>query len=434
MPPPFDATLRLSPTFMDGVFLSVAAIPDAALLYVGSTCINEHFRHSLQLADWGQDLLRDGQQSRLLLTFSDKTVAPMGVGHQVDLVVRRMLPTMRPALLVLAELTRVTLAGEDLETLAESVTGETGLPTIAATSRLLVRDWQTAFRRILVGLAEGIPDAAFEGGPVPGTVAVIGHLFQRNEADQHADVREWKTLLRMAGLEPLSIWLSRETVPELHRAARASWLVALPQGREAARRIARRSGAQVIDLDLPIGLQGTEEVVLRLADASGNEGPARTRLDEALRAVLPLVDQAAGHRLAGRRVALAALPDWSDGTARMFREDFGLDVAATTRRCRLITPEEEAAGVSQDLLRDHDPSVASWNEVLRRAMDEGPLDLIVGSSWERNALQGLVTKVPFVEFGYPCLSWHDLVGLPGMGLGGVVAWAHRLCAALEDRF
>jgi len=433
MPPTFDPTLRLSPTFMDGVFLSVAAIPDAVLLYAGSTCINEHFRHTLALADWGQDLVREGRDSRLLLTFSDKTVAPMGVGHQVEAVVRRMLQRTRPSLLVLAELSRVTLAGEDLETLARSVAEETGLATMAATSRLLVRDWQTAFRRILAELADRIPEGAFDGGLERDTVAVIGHLFQRNEADGQADVRGIRSLARMAGLKPRSIWLSREPFAELHRAARASLLVALPQGREAARRIARRSGAPVIDLELPIGLRGTEEFVMRLAEACGREAPARERLDVALRRVLPRVDQAVSRRLAGRRVALAALPDWSEGVERMFREDFGLEVAARVRRCRLTDPGNETAEVSQDLLRDHDPSVASWNALLRRAMENGPLDLVAGSSWERNAIEGPAGALPFLEFGYPCMSWHDLVGHPGLGLDGTVAWAHRLCSATEAR-
>lgn len=433
MAPSFDPTIRLSPTFMDGVFLSALAIPDAALIYAGSTCINEHFRHSLLLADWGQDLVRDGRNSRLLLTFSDKTVAPMGVGHQVEAVVRRMIGTWRPSLLVLAELSRVTLAGEDLEVLAEAVASETGIPTVAATSRLLVRDWQTAFRRILRGIAEQVPDEAFEGGPEPETAAVIGHLFQRNEADQHSDVREIRSLVRMAGLNPLSVWLSRESLGHLQRAARASLLVALPQGREAARVLARRSGAPVLDLDLPIGLQGSEAFVMRLAETQGREVLARERLGEAMREVLPPVDQAVSHRLAGRRVALAALPEWTQGLDRMFREDFGLDVAALVRRCRLADPDQDTAEVSQNLLRDHDPSVASWNACLHRAMEQGPLDIVVGSSWERNALDDRTREVPFLEFGYPCLAWHDLVGLPGLGLRGVVTWAHRLSEALGGR-
>jgi len=431
MPPSFDATLRLSPTFMDGVFLSAAAIPDAALLYVGSTCIKEHFNHSLLLADWGQDLVSEGRDGRLLLTFSDKTVAPMGVGHQIDAVVRRMLQSRRPSLLMLAELSRVTLAGEDLGVLAESVAAGTGLTTIALTSRLLVRDWQTAFRRVLEGLVETLPPEAFEGGPLPGTAAVIGHLFERNEADGLADIEELRSLVRMAGLEPLSIWLSREPLPALQRAARASVLAALPQGREAARRIAQRSGAAVVDLDLPVGLRGAEDFVSRLAEAGGDPARARESFLEGLRPLLPRLDRAVSRRLAGRRVALAALPDWLPGIERMFREDFGLDVAVAVRRCRLPDPGNETAGVSQDLLRDHDPSVASWNALVQRAMEQGRLDLVVGSSWERNALEEALRQAPFLEFGYPCLAWHDLVGLPALGLRGVVAWAHRLCSAID---
>ncbi len=407
------------------------AVPDSVLIYVGAACVTEHLDNTFRLADWGQDLVRDGRRGRLVLTFSDLTVGVLGTTEAVESAARRVLAACPPSCFFLAELSRVTLAGEDLASVAADLERQVGVPCVALSSRSLTRDHEAAFRAAIEGLADSLPDAAFEGGPVPGTAAVIGYLYERNEPDQSANVACIEGLMRDLGLTPLPTWLSHATLSDLARAARACLLVALPSGREAARRIAARSGAAVVEVEMPVGVAGTQAFLRRVAEAAGSGVDPDTLVQEALRQAGPVIERAVLRRLVGRRVALAALPEWLPGLARMMAEDLGLEVALRLRRGRPSDPDDPHSPASQDPDRDHDPSVLTWNRGLLAALHDGGLDVIVGSSWERNAIQGDATRVPFVEFGYPCFAWHDLTGRPAVGVQGVVTWAERLVNAIR---
>ncbi len=426
-----DSTLRLAPSFMDGAMMAAAAVPDSVLIYVGAACITEHFHHTHLVADWGQDLVLDGPRTRLALTFSDLTAGVLGTMEAIEKTAQRLLAVRRPSCFFLAELSRVTLAGEDLTGAALDLRERTGIPSIALSSRFLTRDHDAAFRAALEGIADSLPDAAFEGGPIPGAAAVIGYLYERNEADQRANIAALEGMLRDLGLDPCPTWLSHAPVPGLARAARASVLAALPSGREAARRIGARSGATVVDVELPVGVAGTEAFLRRVAEAAGAPGRPEAVVDPVLREAGTFLERAVLRRLAGRRVALAALPEWLPGLARTMEEDLGMEVAVRLRRGRSADPSDPDSPASQDPDRDHDPSVLTWNRHLSRALSDGGLDVVVGSSWERNALQGDALEVPFVEFGYPCFAWHDLTGRPSLGVRGVLTWVERLAGVVR---
>ena len=423
---PFDSSIRLAPSYMDGAMIAAAAVPDSVLVYVGAACIQEHFHNTFSQADWGQDLVSDGPRSRLILTFSDLTAGVLGTSRAVETAVQRAREVLGPSIVFLAELSRVTIAGEDLAGLAQDLTARFEVPVVALTGPSLARDHETAYRSALNGLARSLPDRAFDGGLIPRSAAVIGYLYERNEGDHRANVSLLERMLRQAGLSPVATWLSHAPYAALAQAARASLLLALPHGVEAARIIASRSGAQVVEVQLPIGVEGTRRFHEQVLNAAGAADRPEDLVQQELAGSGREVLRAVFERLAGRRVALAALREWRHGLVRMMQEDFGMDVAVHGCRGRLPDAENPEAPGSQDLDRDHDPSVRSWNHQVERAMKAAGLHLIVGSSWERNALRGPAATIPFCEFGYPCFRSHALTERPSLGVAGMLAWADRL--------
>ncbi|NOZ02402.1 MAG: hypothetical protein GXP54_11000 [Deltaproteobacteria bacterium] len=427
---PHDWSIRLGPTFVDGVLLTAAAIPDAALIYCGSTCIQEHARDSYRIHDWGQTLIRSGPGTRLMTTFTDYTLAPMGLASVIRENVDRLLEAWRPGLIVLAELSRITIAGDDLKSSAAELAESTGIPTVAASSRYLVRDQDTAFRGLLSAIAGRLPDTAFARGLIPESAAVIGYFHERNEGDQEGNTAELEGMLQDLGLTPVATWLSSTPMARLAEAARASLLVALPQGVEAARVLAERSGATVVETDLPVGIEGTREWLDTVARAAGASHRVADVEKRRLPVVVRRVDWAVSQMLAGRRVVLAASPDWLGPLSRMLVEDLGIDVSSALRRSRLAEGQKEGAQSSTDPLRLHDPSVRTLNARINAERAGRGVDAIIGSSWERIALQGDCSGIPFVEFGFPSFRTHNLLPVPSLGFTGVMTWAERLAAAI----
>lgn len=135
----------------------------------------------------------------------------------------------------------------------------------------------------------------------PGAAAVVGVPLDRLEPDRLADRDEVVRLLaRGAGLHVVSVWPSGEGPAALRRAAEAGLIVSLPYGREAARTLARRTGAAVVEVGLPVGLAGTARVVREAARAAGRD--PEPFLEGEMRRYAPRLEWVIPHALLHRRV------------------------------------------------------------------------------------------------------------------------------------
>jgi len=419
-----DYSLRLAPSFVDGVLLSAGAVADAYLIYAGGACVNERM-HQVYLAhDYAQNLLEAGATPRLIPTFTDDAMVPLGAVKVIEQTPAQLQSKVEPGVILLAELSMVTIAGDDLESVATSLRPSTSAPVVAAATPRLTRDHSDAFRVILKGLAQQLPDAAFSGGTVEDRVAVIGYFCERGEGDHIGNILEMARSLKSLDLEPTAPWLCGGCDADLAAAARASVLLALPSGRQAAQSLAARSGATVLDIDLPVGFTGTSQWLRTVAAACGREEKAEAFIGQELAEAVPRLDWVVSRHLAGRRIALNLLMDWHQPVNTMVTDDFGMDVVAS-----LVRNRGEEGGDS--LEENSDPSVRLLNQQISQVIDRAGLDVIVGSTWERNALHEGAARLPFVEFGYPMLDRHFLAPTPHLGYRGVLTWADRFTAALQ---
>ncbi len=417
-----DFSLRTSPTFLDGVFMTASGIADAVLLYCGAACVHEHAMSTLRRHDPRGSLATPADNPRLITTFTDQSVAPMGTLPVIEKTARKIVERCRPGLLILAELSRITIAGEDLPGLADELRASIEVPVVAASFGHVERDSGDAATQVLADLASHLDVA----GRADEAVAIIGYPWTRTGGEHEGDLRELARLCEGAGRAYAGSWLSGQTTAELARVAGASTLVATGAGRKAASIIASRTGATVHELPLPIGLGQTAEWVRQLA--AGESEQAEKFVGAELAEATERMERVVTGRLAGRRAAIIASDDWLAGLARMFEEDFGIEVPVRLGRSR-----HGPDGADPDALdRDFDPSVRLLNERLGAELAGGGLDFIVGSSWERRALQGEVARVPFVELGYPSFRAHYLRPAPHLGFRGTVTWAERINGALPE--
>lgn len=220
----------------------------------------------------------------------------------------------------------------------------------------------------------------------PDAVAVVGLPLDRLEPDRLADRDEVVRLLaRGAGLDVVSVWPSGEGPRALRRVAEAGLIVSLPYGREAARTLARRTGAALVEIGLPVGLAGTARFVREVARAAGRD--PEPFLDREMRRYAPRLEWVIPHALLHRRVRVEVDPYLAEAT------------------------------------------LAFLVEVGCRAEDADSPDLVIGPrpAVEAAAAQGHA----FLEAGFPSPGRHALHPTPSwFGFEGamrlVEAMAHRL--------
>lgn len=425
-----DFSIRTVPTFIDGVFLAANSVRDAMLVFRGGACVYEHIIQTFEDHDHSNNFISLDGKGRLIVTFTDSAAVTMGAAKETEELLREGIEKLKPGAVILAELSMITLAGEDIRNLARSLSERYGLPVIPAASRYLSRDYTDAYESILCGAASSLRDGCFTGMD-NGVAGIIGLFYERGEGDWEGNVAEIERIVKSIGLEPCPVWFSGSGFRDLEKIGRAGLLAALPYGGKAAGIISGKSGAAVVNLDLPVGIEGTAEWARKIATAAGKKDECERFIKNEIDYIIPRLDRVVLRSLAGSRAAVIAGRDWLKVIPEFFENELGIEVPVRIARQRY--PLNAGASGAGDAVRDYDPGVKSVNALVEKELRSGGIDLIVGSSWERSVLAGGLRDIPYFEFGYPCKSAHYLKPAPFLGFTGVLTWAERLAEIIGSK-
>lgn len=401
------------PTLM-GVYLAVNALKDAYVLVDGPDCAfyKAHFIHGRH--DLNSTLLRISGRHRVAFT----NVCSRGVVKEHDDIIGRelqMLDRLEEAGLVLVTaLPMCSITGVDYGRVIRLRAPTLSKPAVDIPPESLVGDWLDGYEQTLNALAKGL--ALGTDRRRPGTAAIVGYLMDRNESDHHANLAEMKRMLAGLGLETVSVWLSGQSCAELSRVEEAELIVSLPYGRAAARRLAQRTGARLVETELPFGLPKTLRFLRDAAAAAGKERVAEGFIDAELSRAVPRLKWIIPQYFLGRRAGFMGDPHLLGGF-RDIADDLGMKLDGAIVRGR-AAHGQAGPGVL------HEPPAMS--DAVRRFM-ELPLDLFV-STWCEHEWPQL--KFPSMEFGFPSYRHHALSDRPFLGFNGFLAFVERMADEL----
>ncbi len=398
-----------------GVYLAANAVPDSFLLVDGPDCAlyKAHFIHGRH--DWGSTLLRISGRHRVAFT----NVCARGVVREHDQLLAGRILALEAleeagAVLVTA-LPMCSITGVDYGRVIRGL-GPRRKPVLEIPPGSLTGDWLDGYAQALEALAQGLD---LEEGRKAGTVALVGYLMDRNEADHLANLAELRRLLRGLSLELSSVWLGGEPIGSLRRAGRAERIVSLPYGRKAARRLSERTGAGLIEAELPFGLPKTAAFLRAVGQGTGRGDLAEALIASELSRVVPRLEWVLPHLFLNRRVAFVGDPHLLGGFLDI-AEETGMSVAVG-----VVTGRPSHGGRREGLPVFHEPCGRAEDEA--RGLMEG-LDLVVSSGVSEGRAPGEGGRV--LEFGFPSYSSHALFERPFLGTNGFLAFVERMAERL----
>lgn len=400
-----------------GVYLAVNALKDAYVLVDGPDCAfyKAHFIHGRH--DLNSTLLRISGRHRVAFT----NVCSRGVVKEHDDIIGREIQRMdglsESGLVLVTALPMCSITGVDYGRVIRLRSKLLSKPAIDIPPESLVGDWLDGYDQTLNALAKGI--ALDPSRRRSGTVAVVGNLMDRNESDHLANIAELKRMLQSLSLETVSVWLSGQDSSDLSRVEEADLIVSLPYGRAAARRLAQRTGARLVETELPFGLPKTERFLRDVGAAAGKAHEAEAFIDAELSRVVPRLKWIIPQYFLNRRTGFMGDP-YLLGGFRDIADDLGLKLEGAIVRGRSA---HGTALAGANVLYEP-PSMS--DEV--RAFMERPLDLFV-SCWCEHEWPQL--KSPTMEFGFPSYRHHALSDRPFLGFNGFLAFVERMADELS---
>ncbi len=423
--------LPLTPTFLDGLLLLTNAVPDSSLVIDCANCGSDKFAMVGSQHDMMSSLSHGDRKLRVRFSDLKANDMIMGTERRVRATVIDLMKTKNPSLVFLVQSSAVQLIGTDAERLADDLETELKLAIAVVPPQPMSGDFSDGFAAALEVMARKLPLPA--ASPSPQRVGLIGHLFERFEADELANVAELRRMIEALGFEPGSVWLDGKLTRELVDVSRDGHLLALSGGKRAASALAARTGADVCELEVPIGLDGTVRFLHGLGQSLGVADRVDAVVSRELDVIVPRLEKAVRRSFMHRNVAVVAPPGEAVSLAAYLAE-LGMAVKlvvvlarrdAATQRVR---DELAAAGIGAKIIGD--PSFPLVEDAFRALREAGSLDLIVGSGAARDAAKPY--RIPYVEFMHPCYVRHALFDAPWLGFRGALWLADAMFNRLHD--
>lgn len=403
------------PTLL-GVYLAVNALKDAYVLVDGPDCAfyKAHFIHGRH--DLNSTLLRIDGHHRVSFT----NVCSRGVVKDHDDIIGQWLSTLDglkdSGLVLVTALPMCSITGVDYGRVIRLRRKNLAKLAIDIPPESLTGDWLDGYAQTLDVLAKGLDVAP--GRRRPGHAAVVGYFMDRNEADHAANLVELRRMLESLSLETVSVWLEGQAASALKRVEEADLIVSLPYGRAAARRLSKRTGARLVETEIPFGIPKTMKFMRDVGAGSGKEREAEVFIDAELSRVIPRLKWIIPQYFLNRRAAFMGDPHLLGGFFDI-AEDLGMRMEGAISRGR-----SAHGGLAEDERVLHEPP--STSSEVRRLM-ERPLDLFI-SGWCEQEWPHL--PFPTMEFGFPSYRHHALYDRPFLGFNGFLAFVERMSETL----
>lgn len=423
--PSRDWSSRVTWSYVVGVYTAVNAIRDAWVLVEGPDCAHLKTQYLQGNHDWNSTLTSVSGFHRVANT----ALHPVHMTRSREKAIHGALTQIagHPATsgLLMTSMPMASVTGADYARLCAEVTESSHKPVVHVPGRSLSGDWMDGYAETLFSLARRLDLTG--GTPIPDKVAIVGYLHDRNEGDHRANVRMLREMLAAIDLDVTSIWLEGQAFADLCAVRDAGTILSFPYGRKAAAWIAQRTGARLIECELPFGPAATERWLRQVGNATGREGQAEALIERELAECIPPLEWVVPHVFQHRRLAWIGDPHMVRG----FKEFTDL-VGARLVAAVITNPTAHSAGLAQFL--GEDVRLLVWprlREMLRFLSDVGsdePIDLLVTN-------QAGVGQMPVatVEFGFPTLYTHCLYERPFLGFRGFLAFADQLANAISQR-
>jgi len=420
-----DFSMRVAYPYLLGVYLGVNAVRDAYLVVEGPDCAYMKTQYIQGNHDWLSTLTSVSGYHRVANTALHPSMMTAPREEPLREMLRRV--AARPATggTLLTAMPMAAITGADYDRLCREVARETRKDVVHVPGRSLSGDWLDGYDRTLEALARQLDLSG--GRRRPRQVAIVGYLFDRNEADHTANLRVLREMCEALGLELVGVWLSGGRWAELRDVRHAGTILSLPYGRAAARRVARRTGAALVELPLPFGLRACEEWMRVLGERFGVLDRARAYVDRQLADLAPRLEWLIPFSFQNREAGYVGDPHLLPG----FRDI--VELLGARLRFAVITNRPAHLAAARPALEGIAalpwPKLRAYVRFLCRQLLERELHLLVANNYG--------TSVPLpdaavVEFGFPSVYAHALYDRPFLGYPGLLAFVDTLANALRQ--
>ncbi|MBM4386666.1 MAG: hypothetical protein FJ088_02945 [Deltaproteobacteria bacterium] len=428
---------RLTMPFLSGVYIGVNAVPDSFLIVDGPYCvINKAFIQTSH--DLNCSLISPHGDSRVLFTSQKpfvEEVNSLALDRTafIGTIFKDVCENSGAGLILTTTFDFHQLINAPVEKITKNFAAESGKPFMYVQSKSLESDWLDGYASFCEAVAGGIP--LKKNALKKKKAAIAGYLMDRHEMDHSANIAELGKIFDAFGVELISVWLNGSRYEELKRIEEASVVFSFPYATKAAGIIAGRTGADLIESALPVGLTGTEEFIKKLGKYYGMESTAAQFIEKEAGDAVRSASKHVFRFIAGRRIALALDPYLCESFIPA-AGDLGAEILCVVptayRKSTADGVGERLAEAGAFFPEELEDSDAELRMKIEPSDKPSETVILLGSYFAAGFLDRYFNKadVILVPLGFPNYLHHPVNESPFLGFGGFRNMVDRISNAV----
>jgi len=419
-------TLRMNFPFLHGVYLAVNAIPDAFLFMDSSDCSFFLAENIQGNHDWNSTLLDCMGFHRIVNTGTDIRNIAHDRTEDLNKILQKIESSGKANLILMTSMPLATVLAIQYDKIVRGFDPPPSTPIAEIQNKSLSEDWLQGYSDTLKAAAQALDLSG--GEPSAANVAIVGYMMDRTEDDHLSNIHELKRILKDGlGLNLVSVWPDNSPVDRLSRIKEAGTIISFPYGRAAARIIARKTNAALIETEVPFGLEPTRKWIMQIAEVFGADARASEFIKGELRAVVPKFEWVLPHVFFGKRIVYCGDPHLIEGLGTL-ASDFGFAIAGCAAFAR-EAPHKEYCVRLKDFVPcvRYEPKPPFFVSDVFDASDNEDIDLLIANNVAAGMLKSHTDRrLPLMEFGYPSHNYHALFDSPFLGFRGAACFLNRM--------
>jgi len=250
---------KLPITYLVWVLLWVNAIKDSYLWVDSPDC----FFFKNDFIQWNHDitsmLRKSDWNHKILTTIADSDNVVWNRERKFIQTLKQMAKKDFTKQIFVSSMPMSQIVWTDYDWVISEVKKDIDKPIFNIPSRSMTECWLDWYADLLFSIAKNIDIEWWN--QKKENIAIVWNLFDRGEWDCIANVQELKRIIEALWLNVVSIWLDGWNYEDILKVKDAQTIISLPYWRKAAKKIAKRIWADILELDLPFWLDKTWDFI-----------------------------------------------------------------------------------------------------------------------------------------------------------------------------
>lgn len=399
-------------SYLTGVYLAINAISDAYILMDAPNCVYKKMEYIDKNHDFFCNFFDSNGFHRIAHTDATTESVIHNRNQPIENQLIKLSKYPKAGVVFLASMPMANLTGIQYDLILNNAQKTTQKDLIEIKGKNLSTDWLGGYAVSLLAIAKKIQ--LNDKQKKKNHVAIVGYLMDRNEGDHAGNLVQLERYLNALSLKLSSVWLNGTRYSDLANVNEAELIISLPYGREAARIVSQRTGAKLLEVDLPFGLKNTSDWILEIAQYFDKEAEAREFISNELKSVIPVLECVASEYFLNKNFSLIGDPYLLDSMIGAITE-----LGGNIDKMIIYARDDYQRKMKNLQLVKEIYHEKSFNSSIVFESD-----IIIGNS------EGLklssTKKQPYLQFGFPSNGWHCFSVYPFLGYKGFLGFANRI--------